>query len=130
MTGRSNLSIADVAKMLEMPPEQVQELVERGTLPALRTPEGWRISKFSVDTFIRLGRHADLVPDGWQSSRQGASRGRKLEDQARSANVAKQKMAGFMDPGVRERGSLELDLSVLGELQIPPPKPPGPEGQA
>ena len=32
-------------------------------------------------------------------------------------------IAGFVDPSVRERPSLELDLSVLSELQIPPPRP-------
>ena len=122
-----SMSVPEAAEMLGMSVEQVQSLVEKGKLPALRSPDGWRVTKYSIDTFIRLRKRTDGVPTGWQSP--GGGRARSLEEQAKTAQMFNQRVSGIADPSVREKGSLELDMSVLGELNIPPPKPPPAAGE-
>jgi helix-turn-helix protein len=127
MSQRPMMTIPDAATALGLTPEQVERLLERGTLPGLRGPDGWQVPKLSVEQYLKRASRTANVPAGWSSERGG--KGRSFEEQARTAQVAKQRLAGFVDATVRERPSLELDLSAMDELHIPPPKPEAPEGQ-
>jgi hypothetical protein len=42
--------------------------------------------------------------------------------------MAAQKLGGVQDPGMADRGSLELDISVLEQLPVQGLKPPRPAG--
>jgi hypothetical protein len=113
-------SLEQAAEALGMAPEEVEALAERGTLAARKLEGAWTISAIAVDNYRRNQGKRSAAPPGWErASGGGGGSLRSQEAQARRAAAVKQRMQGINDAQVRDRGSLELDLSVLEELKIP-----------
>jgi excisionase family DNA binding protein len=114
--------IAEAAKILGVSEDEIHELTRTGGLPSKFLGGETRVSKMGVENLQRNRQARANQQPSW--NRPGTRQdGKPLETQGRT-EVAKQRLTGTLQRTI-ERGSLELDLSVLNEL-----KPPGAKGEA
>lgn len=124
--------LSEAAKTLGTTEAEILELTQTGALPARNIGGELRVSKMGVENIHRNRKARANLPSTWD--RPAPKDGNPLETQKRT-EVAKQRLTGTLQRTV-ERGSLELDLSVLNDLKPPgarsaepdePASPPDPE---